>query len=795
MSADSHSAQRSLRDQACYRAIYDSAGVAIGIATPDGRICEANSTMCSFLGYSEQELLLMTVPQVLHPDNVQGALDKVEGVVSEEGSFVRSLARWVRKDGEIVWGSVWVSAVPGFDRDVDEPRVLVLVEDMTERRKAEEALSDRDRRLKLALEASDNGLWDWDVVSGQVSVSRAWLRSVGYSEHSSLRTVEDWRDAIHPDDVKEASERIFEHLEGRTPYHEIEVRVRTAEGDYIWVEHRGRVVEWDSAGNPLRAMGTVRDITTRRRVEGALRRSEARYRGMMESQVDLVARTDLEGRLVFVNGAFCKKFGKRRSELLGGRFLPFVVAEDREETNAAYAELQKPPHRVMFEHRAETAEGLRWLAWELVGIVGEHGYVIEYQSVGRDVTEYRNALAALEIAKDEAEAANRSKSEFLANMSHEIRTPMTSILGFAELADDREIGAEERRQHLDKIRRNGEHLLAIINDILDLSKVESGQMEVLPTPCSVVEVVEDLCEMLAPRAAEGGIRLRIAYESALPVRVRTDPVRLRQVLLNLVGNAIKFTPQGEVVVGLRYVPAQSSRFGSLDIAVRDTGIGIGPEHLARLFAPFSQGDESMTRRYGGTGLGLTISKRLAMILGGDILVTSEEGRGSEFLLRLMVEEELGVPLVTMEAAGRARRPKAPPESLGNRKLVGRILIADDGDDNRLLYSLLLRRWGLEVDEAENGREAVEHWQREGNEGYDLILMDLQMPEMDGYEATRRLRDQGCLVPVLALSAHAMEGRARADPRGGLRRLREQADRQRRAVPNPEGLRPGGLNYS
>ncbi len=343
----------------------------------------------------------------------------------------------------------------------------------------------------------------------------------------------------------------------------------------------------------------------------------------------------------------------------------------------------------------------------------------------------------------ELEQANRAKSDFLAHMSHEIRTPMTAILGFAEMLEDDKMTLEQA-EHVRTIRRNGEHLLAVINDILDLSRVESGRLELEWTAVRPAHLIEEVAALIGPRARARGLDLDVEIDPALPAAIRSDATRLKQIVINLAANAVKFTERGRVRIAAR---AEGGGFVRFD--VEDTGPGIPRDRVERIFDAFAQGDASMSRRFGGTGLGLAISRRLARVLGGDLSVSSEPGRGSTFSLRVPNEPALdSVPRL-------ADDPAAEPTAA----LRGRVLLAEDGADSRRLLVHLLERWGLEVEIAENGATAIEVARRAHERGhpFEAVLMDMQMPEMDGYEATRRLRSAGFAGPVIALTAHAMAG--------------------------------------
>lgn len=359
------------------------------------------------------------------------------------------------------------------------------------------------------------------------------------------------------------------------------------------------------------------------------------------------------------------------------------------------------------------------------------------------------ANETIQEQRDAAEGANRAKSQFLANMSHEIRTPLTAILGFAENLAQPALADRERIDAARTIVRNGEHLLQLINDILDLSKVEAGRFEVEQIRFRPVAVVEEVASILRPRALLKGVGLEIDWSAPVPETILSDPTRFRQILVNLVGNAIKFTERGDVRL------RTSLEEERLVCRISDTGIGMTEEQVGRLFQPFSQGDSSTTRRFGGTGLGLSISRHLSRLLGGDIVVESVTGEGSTFTLTLATGPLKGVRRIS-GAEALATRPVAAEEDLRTR-LAGRVLLAEDGADNRLLIRGILGQWGLEVAVVEDGEEAVAAAlkSREHGTPFDLILMDMQMPRLDGYAATAQLRSAGWEGPVLALTANAM----------------------------------------
>lgn len=357
----------------------------------------------------------------------------------------------------------------------------------------------------------------------------------------------------------------------------------------------------------------------------------------------------------------------------------------------------------------------------------------------------------LQTAQQMAEFANRSKSQFLANMSHEIRTPLNGILGFTELLRDADEGdTEQRREFLDIIHSSGQHLLRLINDILDLSKIEANQLVIDRTCCSPQQIIAEVLSVLRVKAAEKGLSLEQFWSGEVPRAITTDPHRLRQLLINLVGNAIKFTERGGVRIVARIVHGPDRPTLVLDVV--DTGIGIATEHLTSIFDPFTQAECSITRRFGGTGLGLSISRRLAVALGGDLSVQSELGRGSTFRVRID-PGELEYGDIVAEPVADACQPQATLPTVLDLSSA-RILLVEDGATNRKLIRLVLTRAGATVVEAENGQQGVE---RATAQPFDLVLMDMHMPILDGYQATATLRQRGCRLPIIALTADAMAG--------------------------------------
>lgn len=371
--------------------------------------------------------------------------------------------------------------------------------------------------------------------------------------------------------------------------------------------------------------------------------------------------------------------------------------------------------------------------------------------------------ASLRQASLDAEAASRAKSEFLANMSHEIRTPMTAVLGYTDVLMEESWGRPGSIKLIEVIKRNGNYLLDLINDILDLSKIESGSLTIEKIPFSLIEKLQEVQSLMQVRAELQEISFKLTFTGKIPKQIQSDPTRLKQILINLIGNAIKFTPDGGQVSVETSCLNPDSPEPLLQFKIIDTGIGMNEEQVAGLYQPFVQADSSTTRKFGGTGLGLAISKRLAKMLGGDLTCQSTPDIGTTFTLQIQIGESESLefysdPQDALEAAAHKPAPViAKPVQAANRTCS--VLLAEDGEDNQRLISMLLRKEGAEVKLAENGEIAVRYamYALEQGQPFDVILMDMSMPVLDGYGATKKLREQGYKLPIIALTAHAMSG--------------------------------------
>lgn len=538
------------------------------------------------------------------------------------------------------------------------------------------------------------------------------------------------------------------------------------------------------------------EIAERKRSEDAARKSAEFTRAVLDSLPEAIAVLDPDGDILAVNENWRvqsriladQRPNAERSTISGQSYLVasgVVFPTDphsEQEVTARLSRLLRDGKAFSAEYRTDVGDAKpgRWILMRATPLKTERGgAVISHH----DITGRKQVEDALVEARAAADAASEAKSRFLANMSHEIRTPMTAVLGYADLLGG-ELTNPEHLNSVELLRRHGQFLLEILDDILDLSKIEAGKLEVEPVECDISPLIADLQSLMNVRASEKGIELAVDYAGPVPAVVRTDAIRLRQILMNLVGNAIKFTDEGSVRVSVKYLPdgripaadrseraiTGESQFniptipthgsGMLLFKVSDTGIGMLPQQMEQLFQAFTQADASTTRKYGGTGLGLAICKSLTHMLGGEIWAESTRGRGSVFYVTIACDVGRPVPLVnpvSPSADSNILVSSAPPPIA--RLDSTRILLAEDTPGLRHLVSRILTIAGAEVELVTNGLEAVEAVERSAvsGRGFDVVLMDVQMPVMNGSDATRQLRKSGYTIPIIALTAGAMAG--------------------------------------
>ena len=498
-------------------------------------------------------------------------------------------------------------------------------------------------------------------------------------------------------------------------------------------------------------------------VSEELRQARAAYQSIVDSLPLNLLIKDSQGRRVFANKSYLELRGASLADIVGKTdfdLFPAALAQQFSDDDAAILNSGKPMHDVEKHQLADGQQ--RWIERTKSALRDADGQIVGVQLLFWDVTDREQALIDSREARDAADAANRSKSDFLANMSHEIRTPMNGILGMTDLVLDTQL-TPTQREYLQMSQESGENLLAIINDILDFSKIEAGHLELDPTPFAPHDSLGDAVSSLRIRAQTKGLELTFSVAPEVPQMLEGDLGRLRQVLVNLIGNAIKFTDRGEVVLDVS-CQSKSQSTCTLLFSVRDTGIGIPADKQARIFEDFQQADRSTTRSHGGTGLGLAISSQLVKLMGGRIEVDSAPGRGSTFHFTVdfpiinSTDQEQTPNAPVLDVASNPLRSDAPTQKAVSPLESVRVLVAEDNKVNQTLVMRLLEKLGCQVTVVENGKQALAALSE--NE-FDIILMDVEMPEMDGMSATmeirRREQDSKQHTPIVAVTAHAIVG--------------------------------------
>ncbi|MEY4748786.1 MAG: hypothetical protein RIQ60_1000 [Pseudomonadota bacterium] len=784
-------AQDALRSsQARFEATFEQAAVGIALLGLDGQWIRVNRRLCDILGYTDAELRRLSVADISHPEDLEVDVEQMRRLVSGEDSAPFQMEkRNIRKDGSVVWIDLTVTLVRTAAGAPDY--FVSAVADISARRQAESALRESEAHYRAVVSVLIEGVLVCDPQGSLLSCNAAAEQLVGITQ-------QDWqgRSVYAPGWTLLRGDGSIMPLEETPPGRVLAgdpapapqvLQCLSPDGAQVWFDVHARPVQRADGGGLLAVVITFADVTLRKRQDDEL----ARHREQLAAQV-LVRTAELEAanhslaeqqhllRTVadcmpavvgyidaglvcrFANAAYLPWFGRQPAqavglhmrELLGERLYalnePFML-------RALAGETQR------FQRPLPMADGT--LRHAIVNFepdrVGSavRGFVV----VITDVSELKQAelsLATLngELARrvDQAEAATRAKSAFLANMSHEIRTPMNAIIGLTYLLA-RDSRDHQQRQRLDKVDRAAHHLLQVINDILDLSKIEAGKMVLDNDEFALAELLGRSVEMVSAQARAKGLDLQLDLPPGLPRRVCGDAQRLTQALVNLLGNAVKFTEQGWVRLQVSAQPCTDERL-LLRFEVSDSGVGIEPDKIDRLFKAFEQVDNTSTRRHGGTGLGLALTRHLAVMLGGDAGASSTLGVGSRFwftaalLLPAPAEHAAGGA-----ALGRAGGPVAAPAGVDAQRLrqehAGRrILLAEDNPINLEVALELLVSVGLTVECAADGRQAVE---MALGRPYDLVFMDMQMPVLDGLQATRQIRQRlGPALPVVAMTANA-----------------------------------------
>jgi PAS domain S-box-containing protein len=596
------------------------------------------------------------------------------------------------------------------------------------------------------IQSSVDGIVAVDEKGNVLLFSKGAERLWGYTWEEVVNKIHI-EELYPPGLARDANMRLMEpEPDGPGRLVDYETEILNKQGKRVPVRISGSLLQ--DEGSRVRSVGYFHDMTSEKKILDQLVESEEKYRSILETIEDGYCEIDLEGNLTFFNKSFCRILGYSEDELMGMNLREF---SDEEEAQKAYEGFNKVfttgVHAKGFEWGMNRKDGSKiYVASSISLIKGSEGEIVGFQGITRDITEHKLRGEVLKRAKEEAESANIAKSEFLANMSHEIRTPMNGIIGMTELALGSTL-TREQREYLQMVKMSADSLLALLNSVLDLAKIESRKIELDEIDFDLRTTVENAVQTIAVKAGEKGLELTCRIRPEVPTALVGDPSRLRQILINLLGNAVKFTHKGDVSLDVR-IETEDDSSVLLHFIVSDTGIGIPPDKLDDVFESFQQADGSITREYEGTGLGLTISKELVELMGGGIWVESALGKGSSFhfTARFMLSD--------MEVTDSL--------SVKDQDISGlRVLIVDDNATNRLVFHEMTSLWGLEPTEVASGEHAVAELERAHHAGrpYKLILLDLQMPELDGFEVAKRIRENpiGSDLEILMLTSLGLKG--------------------------------------
>jgi PAS domain S-box-containing protein len=738
-----------------------------------GRIIEVNDKFCQISGYSREELLGQTPSIVNSGVHEPGFWADMWITVAAGGSW-RNEACNRAKDGTLYWMDCTVS--PFFGEDGQIEKFISIRTDITARKRFEAELHLINERFEIASGSAGIGVWEYDTATETLSWDRRMYEIYGCPELFGQEPYALWRQRLHPEDRAHIKEEMAQAFAGEREL-DIEFRTLAPDGEVRHLRAASRVMR-DAQGRALRMIGVNFDVTKRVRAELDLRETSTLLKTVLASasEVSIIA-TDPQFVISVFNAGAERLLGYTSEEVVG-RTTPILI-HDREEVEARGRELSAQLGRRVAGTQvfAEPSTLGQPHEWTFIGRQGQRvpvsqvvtpmrdpsGALFGYLGIAHDVSRQKQHEDSLREAVDKATQANSAKSQFLANMSHEIRTPMNAILGMLTLVQRTELNARQL-DYIGKTEAAAKSLLGLLNDILDFSKVEAGKMELDPRPFQLDAVLRNLAVILSANVGNKDLEVLFDIDPEVPRDLVGDDLRLQQILINLGGNAVKFTAQGEVVIGVRRVPGPAgesrAHLAHLEFSVRDTGIGISPEHQARIFSGFTQAEASTTRRFGGTGLGLAICQRLVGLMGGELALQSVAGAGTTFFFTL------ALPLSTVLDPSQTPALPRPGERQGRRALV-----VDDHQIARDLLQGMAQSLGWQTDAASSGEAALVSLAAAQAQGapYDVVFMDWQMPGLDGWQTCQRIREMerpGTVTSVVVMvTANGREALAQRGDQG------------------------------
>jgi PAS domain S-box-containing protein len=752
--SDRHCAEECLKEsEARYRRIVETANEGIWVIDKNAKTTFANQKMADLLKLSVDQLIGKPLFDFL----TQSGKPEVEQILARRQQHIEEKTENCLKcaDGSEIW--VLASNTPIFDQSGHYAGALAMVTDISDRRYAEQELLKLSTRLEIAIRSANIGIWEWDIQSNNLVWDQRMYQLYDVNPFVSP-TLSTWSSKLHPDHVDSTERAIQQALAGLDHY-EDEFKIILSDGSFRYIKAFA-LVKRDAKNQPERMIGVNYDITHLKQAEQNVQESEERYRSLMEKASDAILLADLQGNLIDANQKAIELFGYSKEEITQMTMRQLHEEGELDKYVAVFRDIADQGVGKLLDAQIFCKNGT-FVDVDITGSLIQWGEKPILQGIFRDITERKQAENKLresyeKLAQTNADLARatRLKDEFLANMSHELRTPLNAILGMSEALLDQAFGLlnDQQRRSLQTVTRSGNHLLSLINDILDLSKIEAGKITLTYSSISIHQLCDSSISFIKQQAAQKQIQLEVDIPPNLPP-LFLDERRIRQVLINLLNNAVKFTnPQGKITLKVTLEPSTETG-NMIRCAVIDTGIGITPENISKLFQPFVQIDSALNRQYTGTGLGLSLVKRLVEMHDGRVSVTSQPGVGSCFMIDL--------PCPDLSLSSPLSFSPQPPQPTSDFKLdhpsrLPLILLAEDNEANVCTISSYLSAKGFRILVANNGQEAIDLTL---SQSPDLILMDIQMPHVDGLVAIKTIRQypQFASIPIIALTALAMPG--------------------------------------
>ena len=647
------------------------------------------------------------------------------------------------KSGKPYW--IHIKCQPIFDENKKAVKYFAIEENITERKLAEEQLQESERKLKMVIDASGAGTWEWDVAVDHIEVSDNMVGILGFETKEEVPdSFQKWIPNTHTEDSSKLIEEVTRFINGETPLLESIYRFVRKNGESIWVSIHGVAIKKDENGKPLLVVGSFFDITHRKVAEIKIMETEQRLQAAIEGIEAGVYEWDLDKHHYYYSDTTYKIFNVSK-ETLPANWRPYEALthpDDVERITTAVKQLCETGEKISISYRLQKGNGQYiWIEDHAIP-VAFHADGTPSRIVGSflDITHEKENEERIRQALTAAEESAKAKQRFLANITHELRTPMQAIIGIGEQLTKRVQPGE--RKLVDVLNDSSQFLLGIINDLLEMTKIDEGKLKLELHSFHLSETIRTIYSVMSQKAEEKRLYFQLSIDEKINNHryFKGDELRVKQILVNIIGNALKFTNTGGIKISVCIVEEKDNDV-VIEIKCDDTGIGINPDMLQKVYDEFTQEDESFARRYGGSGLGLSITRKLTELMGGTIHIESEKDKGTHVTIRLPMSREL------VTYTNHAAPTEAEALSLLHNK---RFLLVDDNKFNRLVISIILDKYHLQYDEAENGNEALD--KLKANK-YDLVLMDIQMPEKDGLEATREMREDLKLkTPVLIMTA-------------------------------------------